>query len=268
MKNNKINDDKIKEDIISSSKAIRDKFKKLKLNKSKLEDDFIEKFKPIVDPLKQLVIKNNDASLNREEGKNKEKDETDEDKNVLSQLKELGMMVSKYIMLHLNNQNQNILDKIYGIHNELSLWKFGNSNISFFNDNIYIGEQVIQGTPGLFELLFLKKPNKDVYNTNDLKIYKSLILQTNAHKHGYDPSKQRNSNRGYKYRYIIKPLLDTATTGSGMSVHAARYEYWDDPNELVERLRLLLSSQSAGNNSHQNEILSIIEELREANIIE
>ena len=38
------------------------------------------------------------------------------------------------------------------------------------------------------------------------------------------------------------------------------YIYWDDPNELVDRLRLILASQAAGNPSHNNEILSIIEE--------
>lgn len=43
--------------------------------------------------------------------------------------------------------------------------------------------------------------------------------------------------------------------------------YWDDPNELVQRLQLLVSSNSAGHTGHNNEIISIIEELREANII-
>jgi hypothetical protein len=46
------------------------------------------------------------------------------------------------------------------------------------------------------------------------------------------------------------------------------YVYFDDPNELVERLKLLLSSQMAGHNGHNNEIISIIEELREAKIIQ
>lgn len=45
------------------------------------------------------------------------------------------------------------------------------------------------------------------------------------------------------------------------------YVYWNDPNEIVERLKLLISSQSAGHNDHTNEILSIIEEMREENII-
>lgn len=46
------------------------------------------------------------------------------------------------------------------------------------------------------------------------------------------------------------------------------YEYYDDPNELVDRLMLLVSSKSAGNSNHDQEINSIIEELRERDIID
>ena len=45
------------------------------------------------------------------------------------------------------------------------------------------------------------------------------------------------------------------------------YKYWDNPNELVDRLKLLIAERSAGNNNHNNEILALIEELREAKII-
>ena len=65
------------------------------------------------------------------------------------------------------------------------------------------------------------------------------------------------------------------TSGSGlpkfMILRRREYpldlRYWDDPNELVNRLRLLIAERSAGNNNHDNEIHSIIEELREAKII-
>lgn len=43
--------------------------------------------------------------------------------------------------------------------------------------------------------------------------------------------------------------------------------YWNDPNELVERLRLLLASQAAGNTGLSNEMLSIYEEWYEAGLI-
>ena len=49
--------------------------------------------------------------------------------------------------------------------------------------------------------------------------------------------------------------------------NAVDYVHWDDPNELVDRLRLLDASHQAGNNAHDNEFLSIIEELREAGLI-
>lgn len=45
------------------------------------------------------------------------------------------------------------------------------------------------------------------------------------------------------------------------------YEYFDDPNELCDRLRLLVSSKMAGNTNHMQEINSIIEELRELGCI-
>ena len=45
------------------------------------------------------------------------------------------------------------------------------------------------------------------------------------------------------------------------------YVHWNDPNELVDRLRLLVSERESGHTGHENEINSIIEELREAKTI-
>lgn len=74
---------------------------------------------------------------------------------------------------------------------------------------------------------------------------------------------------GTKYETIIGKLF---LTGEGMKYGGLKLQkhnlvYWDNPNELVDRLRLLLASQAAGNTSVSNEILSIFEELYEAGII-
>ena len=45
------------------------------------------------------------------------------------------------------------------------------------------------------------------------------------------------------------------------------YVHWDDPNELMDCFWLLDASCQAGHNTHDNEILSIIEELRETGFI-
>lgn len=58
--------------------------------------------------------------------------------------------------------------------------------------------------------------------------------------------------------------------GSGLMEYrnvGKEYVYWDDPNELVERLKLLMASQNAGHTGHLNEINSIIEEMWERRII-
>ncbi|XP_020294040.1 uncharacterized protein LOC109859845 [Pseudomyrmex gracilis] len=62
------------------------------------------------------------------------------------------------------------------------------------------------------------------------------------------------SNKRYKYRYIIAPLLSNVRTkqGKGMPLNMMlsnrkiEYAHWDDPNDLVDRLRLLDASRQAG----------------------
>lgn len=45
------------------------------------------------------------------------------------------------------------------------------------------------------------------------------------------------------------------------------YRYWNDPNDLVVRLRLLIASKQAGNTDHDNEIIAILQELKSVRII-
>jgi len=139
-------------------------------------------------------------------------------------------------------------------------------------------------TPGLFQLLFHTKPAH--YSNLNLKNYRDILLRTNAHKREYQNSSQVKGSKSFKYQHIVKNLFKPKTqligkgfllttqtaaaaapTTKSYSKEDRGYKYWNDPNELIERLRLLLASESAGNTNHKNEIIYIIEELREANII-
>lgn len=149
------------------------------------------------------------------------------------------------------------------------------------NNNIVIDNRPYEGTRGLYELIFMKKPHG--YNKTDLKNYKEILELSSAHKRDYNPQGQIKGHKYYKYKNVIKPLFDSKTrsksyhgaapskSGSGMAVYNEKpieYVYWDDVNELVDRLRLLTASKSAGNtDSHDNEILSIISELKEIGVI-
>lgn len=165
-------------------------------------------------------------------------------------------------------------DKVYGpklINNEL---KLGNHNIYIVGDTLRIDESKFEFSKGLFNLIFYKKPPAG-YTNSDLNEYKKILNLTNVHRRNFDAKQPVKSNTGHKYMYIIKPLLMQSKQGRGIESEYMEvlkknidYKYWDDANELVDRLRLLISSKSAGHSGHNNEIMSIIEELREANIIE
>lgn len=161
------------------------------------------------------------------------------------------------------------IDNVYGPHKDVNgEWKFGDSKIKLEEDKIIIGNQKWALTPGLFTLMFYKVPKN--YDKSELEIYKKILINTNAHRRDYTPNGQIKGSKAFKYKNIIGKLFKENKTGSGLmklNSNKPNFIYWDDPNELVDRLRLLIASQNAGHNNHNNEIVSIIEELYEANII-
>ncbi|KAF0712597.1 Uncharacterized protein FWK35_00024506 [Aphis craccivora] len=94
-------------------------------------------------------------------------------------------------------------------------------------------------------------------------------------------------SRYFKWMYVVKPLYECMNINLEPVVPTFKEPptndllnfsllpqikkgsvYFDDPNELVARLNLLISSQNAGNTGVNNEIISILEELNELYIIE
>jgi len=194
-------------------------------------------------------------------------------KDFLKQFPEESRDYVLYTVFPKFQKKTDIVDRTYGprYDHDLSQWYLGNTSIDFQKDNkIILGNKQYIGTKGLYELLFSKNPVK--YTNTDLMNYGEILKLTSVHKRNYDAAKQVSGNGGYKYLSVIKPLLEKIEGKSGgdlMSYNEKpiEYVYWDDINELVERLRLLYASKSAGNNSVVNEIQSIVEELREAQVI-
>lgn len=180
-------------------------------------------------------------------------------------------------------------DVPFGVRKERGKLFMGSSRVTVQNEKISIAGHVYKKTPGLCELLFKKVPDLDLVTGEDGQIYKEMLIETNAHRRDYDPNKPIKTNRGRKYLHIIKPLfklrkpstssvssaisnVDHVSEGEGLMLNKklkkyTDFIYWDDPNELVERLKLLIASKNAGNTGVDNEIISIIEELREKKLI-
>lgn len=176
-------------------------------------------------------------------------------------------------------------DTPFGVKNTQGKLMLGKTLV-FVDDNsniLRIGNRTLKKTSGLVELLFKKVPQLDIITDEDLQNYKLLLMDTNAHKRNCDPTKPITSNKGFKYMHIIKPLFkftENKTTsakrvskGKGIEIlkkvkNDTDFIYWDDPNELVERLQLLFASRDAGNTGVDNEIIAIIEELYEAGVVD
>lgn len=155
----------------------------------------------------------------------------------------------------------------------------GSARITISDEYINVSGHKYQNTPGLKQLLLKKDVDLSLVTDRDMQHYKSMLLDTNAHRRDYDSGKPIKSNKGQKYLQVIKPLFklqstiqDSIPKGKGLSLTKmwkknTDFVYWDDPNELVDRLKLLIASRDAGNTGVNNEIISIIEELRENKII-
>ncbi|XP_046737561.1 uncharacterized protein LOC124406252 [Diprion similis] len=270
--------------IAQASNAIRRKHKILKTGKESLQETIEEVFKPVVTPLQALVNVSRDAKPVKQDVKEKIKTETmNKPKNEMESEAEDSFATAEEEDQTITEQNE--LDTLYGVRNlSTAGLMIGNSPISFERNFIRIGSTVYPKTQGLLELLFKKMPNSVHVAPNDKKNYKNILLATNAHRKYYSATEPIRNTPCAKFKHLIAELLDINTsspssskrTGEGVLLPQAwvtrqgvrtDYIFWDDANELVERLRLLTASQAAGNTSHNNEIMSILQELREAGII-
>lgn len=191
---------------------------------------------------------------------------------------DVNQLIHEYLEL-LRKNKKTSLDVSYGVRNLVDdKLMIGDSPIDFKPDHIYVGRQKYPKSIGLVELLFKKVPKTNYLTSNDLAYYEKMVMDTNAHRKNYKRNGAIRENTSYKFRKFISPIIGERRSGVHKGGNVSEYKvarknvsydyvHWDDPNELVDRLRLLIASQAAGNSSHSNEIISIIEELREAEII-
>lgn len=169
-------------------------------------------------------------------------------------------------------------DSTYGVRKLTTGYKFGSDNIHVTGDKINLGARQYDTTPGLVELLFRKNPDATLIQDADISKYQEMARNTNLLRKHYKPDTSfKNPTFSKKFDTYLSNLRSTTSNKAGKGLPefmiARRKEfpldfrYWDDPNELVDRLRLLIAERSAGNNNHDNEIHAIIEELKEAKII-
>lgn len=305
--------------IVTVAEAVKKKFKKMRNVESEYDKALGNVFKPVISPLNQLTytikrtenkevltpIKKEEMKFDKDDEpikwdagnvttKNKRKSDnfmtptasainTEED--ISENESDDESDTSEKSTTHTPDYSSwsmseyRLKDTPFGIRHDGRKLMMGSANVTITENKITVGSRQYNKTPGLMELISKGSPDLKVITEEDIANYKLMLLETNAHRREYDPSKPIKSNKGRKYLNIIKPLFNkhddrsSEVQGSGLPLlkkwkKNVDYIYWDDPNELVDRLKLLIASRDAGNTGLDNEIISIIEELRESDLID
>ena len=174
---------------------------------------------------------------------------------------------------------KNNIDLTFGIYAQDGKFKIGSKEVTIKDNDIKVDNIIFEGTPGFWELVTSKNPKKpEDYPEEDLNKYQQLVILTNAaYKNNDSTQNKPKSNRGPKWKNIIKPIWEeikqqkeaeepdedpqSSTSGEGLKILPS------DPNALIDRFDLLFSSKKAGHTGVKNEIVSILDELKRQGVI-
>ena len=159
-------------------------------------------------------------------------------------------------------------DTTFGVHKEGDHHYIGNKHVIITEDDDIIikesGDRFL-GTKCLWELITSKTPKEDSYDNKDYMNYERLMLKTNALHRDYDPTNPLpRGSKSNKWKNILAPIWHTREhyEGKGIIIMSS------DPNALLERLDLLLTSQEAGHTGVVNELVSICDELKRQGVLD
>lgn len=281
---------------IDAGKALQEKYDEIKRGTITHRNLLQEHYKPLIEPLQNLglQLKANSELLPL----TKHTLELPPVKTLPRSIKmrsaiSLGPIATKYLSNYASNIRKT--DKTFGLHTiGDGDWYIGNMPLLFADNDIILPNRFsMKGSTGLWELLTMDKPVR--YTSEDLQNYTHLVMNSNAYRQKHDPRRPVSASAGYKYKHIIKPMLEVRgiinrrqhqhppvlpiveeeeeavaeTSGSGLKKlltnTPVEYVYWNCLEELLERLYIVYGEIKAGNtnpNLH-NELVNILQEIRE-----
>ena len=91
----------------------------------------------------------------------------------------LGSMAAKFLSYPFSNEN---IDVQFGLNNKNTekRFKIGDKFVTFDGNDVIVGGNKYEGTPGFWSLIVSKNPGPDDYTVDDLEKYKDLLIRTNA----------------------------------------------------------------------------------------
>ena len=198
-----------------------------------------------------------------------ERNESAKGESVGGSLMNVGEVAKHYLKMYTSNtiSNKNQMDKSFGVKLKQGEFFIGREQIMINNDDIIIGDKLFRGTTGLSELITKLEPDATLYNDEDYKNYREILIDTNAIGSDSNPNKPK-ATRGEKYRKIIKPLWKEIVFRRRGKKANGVIILPSDPNALIERFALSVAAGHAGNKGSRNEAVSICDELLRQHVID
>jgi len=135
----------------------------------------------------------------------------------------VGALASPYVSPYLYESKPRSLDTQCGIRTDADGWMIGDSRVGANSDgNIHIKNVAFPATKRLWELLTLKRVDKESVTGADLKQYKTILEMTNANLEGYEPRANIRTSKGVKYTGIISKLFPCGPRQSGFEAASRR----------------------------------------------
>lgn len=183
-----------------------------------------------------------------------------------SKVTTLGQIASYYL--------PKVKDSTFGIYHDSKTNKYmiGKEPIEIVGNDIIINNEIIKGTQGIWRLLTYAEylPMIDrYYDSNDLDIYKRILISTESIFHNNDRATNRvKSSRSEKYMKIVSKVWSEYKEGRGLkktgrglkkySDSPIEYKYITNFDELLKRLSFINSEEKAGNNNFHNEKIGVL----------
>jgi hypothetical protein len=286
-------DIKTKADLIKLKRDLRKQFTQEKFMEQDLYNDAKKVYKPLIEPLTKMVEETKQTRLALKDAprelltiKPAERLALDPPDSKRPDSKGLVGPIAKTFLSYAFKSGSEY-DKAYGIKFDGKNAMLGDTIVSIRGNDLMIGEEVFEGTDGLWELL--TKQNPENFDKKDVENYMRIISQTKAHLRSDGTIK---ANRGDKYSKFIKPLFkatqkekvrhevariraaspvstrdptpepstDSDVSGSGIIVIPSNV------NDIVAKHHLLFSSLNAGNTGVFNELQALTHELYKRNL--
>ena len=105
------------------------------------------------------------------------------------ELMRIGPIATKYLNKYIDPEED--VDRTFDIYGEGGSWKIGNKEVIFNGNDVIIEGVKYPGTQGLWELIVSNEPNDGLYDHNDIDIYSTILVKTNAMRRDNDPDNPR-----------------------------------------------------------------------------